>query len=314
VITSTTLGSTLPASVDIRDVTLRDGLQDERPISLEAKVAIAESLVAAGVRELELTSFVRADRVPALADAEAFCEATRHLGVVRWGLVLNRRGAERALAAGIDHLQYVVSVSDSHSRRNAGLSPAEALSALEDVAGSADTSEHGAVIEVTLATAFGCPYERVVDVRAVVEAAKRAAAAGATSIGLADTIGVAVPTEVASLVAAVRAAIDVPVGTHLHDTRGLAIANAIAAIGNGATRLDASVGGLGGCPFAPGASGNVPIEDLVHALEAMGVGTGCSVTGLVGAAAIACAAVGRQVGSHVGMAGPRFAPPVPLPR
>ncbi|MGB7880575.1 MAG: hydroxymethylglutaryl-CoA lyase, partial [Ilumatobacteraceae bacterium] len=130
--------------------------------------------------------------------------------------------------------------------------------------------------------------------------------AGAASVGLADTIGVAVPTEVADLVDAVGAAVEVPIGVHLHDTRGLAIANAIAALDHGAVRLDASLGGLGGCPFVPNASGNVPIEDLAHGLEAMGVSTGLDVDALVHAAGVACAAVGRPVASHVGVAGPRF--------
>ncbi len=132
---------------------------------------------------------------------------------------------------------------------------------------------------MTLATSFGCPYEGPIDQDAVVEVARRAAQAGAASIGLADTIGVAMPTEVATLVERVVDVTGMPIGAHLHDTRGLALANALVAIEHGATRLDAAVGGLGGCPFAPGASGNLPIEDLVHALEGMGVDTGCSVDG-----------------------------------
>jgi hydroxymethylglutaryl-CoA lyase len=299
----------LPESVALRDVSLRDGLQDEAPISTEAKITIFEALVAAGVRDVELTSFVRPDRVPAMADAEAFCAATASLAeaghVTRWGLVLNGRGADRARAAGLTHLQYVVSVSDAHSRHNAGVGTDEALAAFEAFA--ADAIDSGAVVEMTLATAMGCPFEHRVDPDRVVELARRAVAAGASSVGLADTIGVAVPTEIARLVECARAAVDVPIGVHLHDTRGLAIANAVAALQHGAERLDASVGGLGGCPFAPNASGNVPIEDLAHALEAMGVATGLDVDGLVSAAVMACDAVGRDVSSHVGIAGPRFA-------
>jgi hydroxymethylglutaryl-CoA lyase len=305
--------SDLPASVLVRDVSLRDGLQDEAPISTEAKVAIAESLVAAGLRDFELTSFVRPDRVPAMADAEALCAATRHLDVTRWGLVLNRRGAERAIAAGLDHLQYVISVSDTHSHHNAGASTDDALAAFEELAGALADGPNGATIELTLATSFGCPYEGPIGQDAVVEVARRAAQAGAASIGLADTIGVAMPTEVATLVERVVEATGIPIGAHLHDTRGLALANALVAIEHGATRLDASVGGLGGCPFAPGASGNLPIEDLVHALTGMGVDTGCSVDALIETARIACDAVGRPVGSHVGIAGARFGSPVPSP-
>ena len=303
-----TVTMSLPPSIVLRDVSMRDGLQDERPISTDAKLAIFEALVAAGLRDLELTSFVRPDRVPALADAEALCsltsESAASAGLTRWGLVLNTRGAQRALAAGLTHLQYVVSVSDTHSRHNAGAGTDEAIDAFGDVAATAIAE--GAVVEMTLATAFGCPFEHLVDHGRVVEIARRAVAAGASSIGLADTIGVAVPTEVADLVDAVGAAVEVPIGVHLHDTRGLAIANAIAALEHGASRLDASLGGLGGCPFAPNASGNVPIEDLTHGLEAMGVSTGLDVDALVHAAGVACAAVGRPVASHVGVAGPRF--------
>jgi hydroxymethylglutaryl-CoA lyase len=303
----------LPAAVLVRDVSLRDGLQDEAPISTDAKVAIAEALVSAGVVDFELTSFVRPDRVPAMADAEALCAATQHLDATRWGLVLNRRGAERALTAGLDHLQYVISVSDTHSRHNAGASTDDALVAFEALASGLANGSGSPTIELTLSTSFGCPYEGVIAQDAVVEVARRAAQAGATSIGLADTIGVAMPSEVATLVERVVAVTGVPIGAHLHDTRGLALANALVAIEHGATRLDASVGGLGGCPFAPGASGNLPIEDLVHALAGMGVETGCSVEALIETAKIACDAVGRPVGSHVGIAGARFAAPIPSP-
>ena len=320
--------STLPDTVTLRDVSLRDGLQDEAPIPTETKLALFDVLVAAGVRELELTSFVRPDRVPALADAEALCAATSDDQATRWGLVLNERGARRALDAGLTHLQFVVSVSDTHSRENAGAAADDAFASLLEVAGPA--LDAGATVEMTLATAFGCPFERRVDPARVVSFARRAAAAGITSIGLADTIGVATPNEVAALVSAVVAATSatseavasddddraggvhapgrpVTVGAHLHDTRGLAVANGLAALQSGATRLDAAVGGLGGCPFAPGASGNVAIEDLAHALGEMGVDTGLSVDGLVDAARLACEATGRTVVSHVGVAGPRFA-------
>ena len=286
----------LPARVTLRDVSLRDGLQDEAPVATEAKAAIFEALVAAG------------DRVPAMADAEALCAATADLaaesGTTRWGLVLNARGADRALAAGLTHLQYVVSVSDTHSRHNAGASTEEVFDEFARFAPAAIGA--GAVIEMTLATAMGCPFEHHVDPERVVEVAQRAVEAGASSIGLADTIGVAVPTEVAVLVGRVHSTVEAPIGVHFHDTRGLAMANAIAALEHGAVRLDASVGGLGGCPFAPGASGNVPIEDLAHALDAMGVRTGVSLARLVDAANLACGIVGRPVASHIGLAGPRF--------
>lgn len=296
----------------VRDVSLRDGLQDAEPIPTEAKVAIFEALVAAGVSELELTSFVRADLIPALADAEALVAATDALAaaasVIRWGLVLNARGAERALAAGLTHLQYVVSVSEAHNRANAGRSVADSFAALAAVRELAPD----ATLEVTLSTAFGCPFTGAVPAAQVAAAVTRAAECGVDGIALADTIGTAAPSEVRAAVAAAVESVDVPIGAHMHDTRGLAIANALAALDAGAVRLDAAVGGLGGCPFAPGASGNVPIEDLVHALHAEGWTTGLDLDGLLAAAQLACTATGRHVDSHIGRAGPRFATLAPF--
>jgi hydroxymethylglutaryl-CoA lyase len=297
----------------IRDVTLRDGLQDESPLPTEQKLTLYSALVAAGITELELTSFVRPDRVPALADAGAVAAATAgDCGrVVRWGLVLNRRGAQRALAAGLRHLQFVLSVSGTHNRGNAGRSVDESLAELGRIVEEA--SGEGAVVEATLATAFGCPHTGAVEPGDVRRTADRAAAAGVCGLGLADTIGSAVPTEVRALVGAVHDDHpELPIGVHLHDTRGLAIANALAALESGATRIDGSVGGLGGCPFAPGASGNLPLEDVVHALHMMGITTGIDLERLLEAAQLACASVGRPVTSHVGVAGPRFAHLVPL--
>ena len=291
-------------SIDFRDVTLRDGLQDETPIPTERKLAVFEALVAAGVRDLELTSFVRPDRVPAMADAEAMCAATAIHDVTRWGLVLNERGATRALAAGLHHLQFVISVSDTHSRENAGRSTAEATEALAAVCELAGSD---AQVELTIATAFGCPFENRVDPDQVVALAHAAMSAGVTAVSIADTIGTAIPSEVASLVGRVTAEVTPRVGVHLHDTRGLGVANALAAVQAGAVRLDGSVGGLGGCPFAPGASGNVALEDLAHVFEESGFITGLSVPHLILAAEEACGAVGQTVGSHLGVAGPRFA-------
>ena len=294
-------------TVLIRDVTLRDGLQDEDPIATDAKLGIYEALLAAGVTDLELTSFVRADRVPALADAEQLVALTAHdTHVTRWGLVLNERGAQRALAAGIDHLQFVFSVSERHNHENAGCSVDDSVRKLRSIREALGES---ATLEVTLATAFGCPYDGPVDPARVVSLAGDVLAVGVDGISLADTIGTGAPGEVGRLVARVVevAGASAPVGAHLHDTRGLALANALEAINAGAARIDASLGGLGGCPFAPGASGNLPIEDLVHALHAEGIGTGLDVDRLIDASTVACSAVGREVASHVGVAGPRFA-------
>lgn len=287
----------------LRDVTLRDGLQDEEVVSTDQKLVIFEALVAAGVRDLELTSFVRPDRVPAMADAEALCRRTEGADVTRWGLVLNQRGADRAIEAGLRHLQFVVSVSDTHSQENAGRSTDEALEALAAIC---DRVGADVQVEATLATAFGCPYEHRIPPERVVDLAVRSETFGASTINLADTIGSGMPTEVRSLVAEVGRAVDVPIGVHLHDTRGLGIANALAAIDAGAVRIDGAVGGLGGCPFAPGASGNVALEDLAHLLEESGHDTGLRLPALIDAATVACASVGRSVTSSVGVAGPRF--------
>lgn len=301
-----------PRRVTLRDVTLRDGLQDESPIATTDKLALYSALVVAGIDDLELTSFVRADRVPAMADADELAAATSDPGgPTRWGLVLNRRGAERALAAGLRHLQFVVSVSDAHNRNNAGRPTADSL---DDLGGIVELAAADAGnVEVTLATAFGCPHTGPVAPGDVRRAADRAASAGVTSIGLADTIGTAIPTEVTALVDNVTGDHpELPVGIHLHDTRGLAVANALAAIAAGVQRVDGSVGGLGGCPFAPGASGNLALEDLAHVLAEMGVDTGVDVDRLIDAATLACGLVGRPVASHVGVAGPRFKTLTPL--
>jgi hydroxymethylglutaryl-CoA lyase len=292
--------------VHVRDVTLRDGLQDEQPVPTPDKVALYESLVAAGIRDLELTSFVRLDRIPALADAEDLVRLTAGSDdVTRWGLVLNLRGAIRAIDAGLNHLQFVVSVSEAHQLENAGRSVSESLDALSEIVDAAQ--DHDAVVEATLATAFGCPFQGPVPPADVLKVLEQVLERGVKSVSLADTIGVAVPTEVAALVSQVReVSPDMPLGAHLHDTRGLGIVNALSALEAGADRIDGTVGGLGGCPFAPGASGNLPLEDLVHALHAMGVSTGIDLDRLLDAATLACSLVGQPVSSHVGVAGPRF--------
>jgi hydroxymethylglutaryl-CoA lyase len=295
-------------TIHLRDVTLRDGLQDEQPVTTEDKLAVFDALVRAGVRDVELTSFVRPDRVPAMADAPELAAATAGAEVDRWALVLNQRGAQRALEAGMDRLQFVVSVSESHSRHNAGRTPDDGL---DEVDAIARALPDGVLLEVTLATAFGCPYEGPVAAGDVLAAAERALASGAAGVSLADTIGTAIPGEVTSLVRdAVAAAGGRPVGVHLHDTRGLGIANALSALDAGAARVDGTVGGLGGCPFAPGASGNLALEDLVHVLEESGDDTGIDLDALVEAAELACGLVGRRVDSHVGKAGPRFRQPI----
>lgn len=288
----------------LRDVTLRDGLQDEKPIATEEKLAIYDALVRAGVTDLELNSFVRPDRVPAMADAAELAAATVGADIERWALVLNTRGVQRAVESGMDRLQFVVSISDTHSQHNAGRTRDEALAEIEAMAlGLPD----GVRFEVTLSTSFGCPYEGPIAPADVLRAAERSFAAGAQAISLADTIGTGVPREVAALTRDAVALGGGEVGVHLHDTRGLGIANCLAAFEQGAVRADGTVGGLGGCPFAPGASGNLALEDLVHVLEESGVDTGIDLEALIDVAHLACDFVGRDVESHLGKAGRRFA-------
>ncbi|HVA06146.1 MAG TPA: hydroxymethylglutaryl-CoA lyase [Acidimicrobiales bacterium] len=295
-------------AVGLRDVTLRDGLQDEMPISTEAKLAIFDALVRAGVTDLELTSFTRPDRVPAMADADQLAHVVlaRGDGPRLWGLVLNRRGAERAVAAGLRHLQFVLSVSEAHNQENAGRSVADSLVELQAI--TALAADAGAQVEVTLATAFGCPFDGPVDPARVGAVAEQIRGLGVANLSVADTIGTAVPTEVTALVEHLLVRLTpIEIGVHLHDTRGLAMANALAGIAAGAARVDGALGGLGGCPFAPGASGNLALEDLVHALHAMGVKTGIDTEDLLDASFLACGLVGRRPTSHLSVAGPRFA-------
>jgi hydroxymethylglutaryl-CoA lyase len=293
--------------VRLRDVTLRDGLQDEQPLETDDKIALLLQLLDAGMQDLELTSFTRPERVPAMADADRLCSLVlgMDLPAVLWGLVLNLRGAQRAIAAGMRNLLFVVSVSEAHNLENAGRTVAQSMAQLGQIVNlAADT---GSVVEVTLATAFGCPFTGPVEPGVVMDVAQQAVNLGLTRFTLADTIGTAIPREVASLVAAISDLADPEeLGVHLHDTRGLAIANALAAIEAGADRLDGTVGGLGGCPFAPGASGNLPLEDLVHVLDAMGVDTGIDLMALLAASKSAGETVGRPSTSHIGVAGPRF--------
>src|SRR3712207_6456911 len=247
----------LPATVDVREVGMRDGLQLEAPVPLEGKLAMLEALVATGVRRIEVTSFVSPKAVPALADADQLAaELHAFDGVLFSALVANARGAARAVDAGVADLEYVVSASDGHSRANAGRTTAEAVGAVGEIAGLAHGA--GGSLEVIIATAWDCPFDGRTPVLRTVDVARAAVTAGADQLCLGDTIGTTTPLRVVQLLDAVRRACPgVPVGVHFHDTRGTGQANALAALQAGVTQLDASIGGLGGCPFAPGASGNI---------------------------------------------------------
>lgn len=261
------------ARVDLVEVGVRDGLQNESvTIPTAGKAELIERLVAAGSRRLEVASFVHPARVPQMADAEAVIDAIgpSPRGVSYIGLVLNRRGLERALATSVDEINFVVSASNGFNQANAGVSPETTMTEIEMMLGRVGDRR----TTVTISVAFGCPYDGAVPVDAVVELAARASNAGAGEIALGDTIGVAVPSQVTSVIEAVAAAVDVPLRGHFHDTRNTAVANAAAAHAAGVAVLDASVGGTGGCPFAPNATGNVATEDLMYLFERMGIETG----------------------------------------
>jgi hydroxymethylglutaryl-CoA lyase len=292
--------------VTIVEVSPRDGLQNE-PVVLatEAKVELIGRLVAAGARRVEAVSFAHPRLVPAMADAEAVMERVpRTDGVAYAGLVLNRRGLDRALATGVDEVNVVVGVSDTFSRRNQNASTEQSMQAAADVLGRA--RERGLFCTLTLATSFGCPFEGEVDPARVVGLAARGAAAGAQELCLADTIGVGVPSQVRDLAARARDAVGAtpPLRFHFHNTRNTGFANAVAAVEAGATVLDASAGGIGGCPFAPKATGNIATDDLVYLLERMGLHTGYDLEALLPTAAFLGARLGHEVPALLPRAGP----------
>lgn len=250
------------------EVSPRDGLQNEKTIlSTADKVELIARAVAAGARRIEVVSFVNPKLVPQMADAEAVIAALPKRPDVRTiGLVLNERGAGRALATSVDELGVVVAASDVFGTANQGLDVDAGIAMAGRVIEQARSVGRDA--QVTISVAFGCPLSGAVDPACVVDMARRLAAFGPLEIALADTIGVARPDEVSRLVAAVVEAVrPLPVRVHFHDTRGTGVANAVAAVAAGAVTVDASIGGTGGCPFAPGAAGNVATEDVAYALN-----------------------------------------------
>ncbi len=291
-------------AVEMVEVGPRDGLQNEAAIvSTADKLRLVQRAIDYGVRRIEVTSFVNPKKVPQLADAEELVAMLPVRDDVTYiGLVLNRRGAERALATGrIDELGAVCVTSDSFGIRNQGQSSDESLAAAMEIVALARAA--GRSGQITIATAFGCPFEGEVAVARVVEMAKRAADAGPREIALADTIGVGVPAQVSDMVGRVRDAVGgLPVRVHFHNTRGSGIANVWAAVNEGAATVDASLGGLGGCPFAPGAAGNVATEDVVYLLERSGVATGLTLPHIVQAAGWLTGVMGRPLPAMVSKA------------
>ncbi|MFF0520434.1 hydroxymethylglutaryl-CoA lyase [Actinomadura nitritigenes] len=259
----------------VLEVGPRDGLQNEaRVLAPDDRIAFIARCVDAGARRIEAVSFVNPKRVPQMAGAEeVMAGVPRRDGVSYSGLVLNRRGLDRALDAGVDEVNVVLVASDTFSVRNQGSTMAEMLDAWDGIAAAAHDA--GVPAGVTIAVAFGCPFEGETPPERVAEIARRAHAAGAFEIAIADTIGVSVPAQVRDLTARVRAAAPgTPLRFHFHNTRNTGYANALTAVDLGVTTLDASTGGFGGCPFAPAATGNIATEDLLYALHRSGVETG----------------------------------------
>jgi hydroxymethylglutaryl-CoA lyase len=273
------------AVIEMVEVGPRDGLQNEKTLIETAdKLALIERALAAGARRIEVTSFVNPRAVPQMADAEAVCAGLPLRADVTYiGLVMNARGADRALATGrIDQLGAVAVATDAFAMANQGQTSDGSVDVASSIIAMAKAA--GRSGQATIGAAFGCPFEGEVSEDRVVAMATALAAAAPVEVALADTIGVANPAQVARLVGRVAAAIaPIPVRVHFHNTRGTGLANVWSAIEAGARVVDASLGGLGGCPFAPGAAGNVATEDVVYMLERAGIGTGLDLAALIAA-------------------------------
>ncbi|KFG67043.1 hydroxymethylglutaryl-CoA lyase [Microvirga sp. BSC39] len=288
------------------EVGLRDGLQiEKRVLSTDEKLALARALIDAGHTSLEVTSFVSPTRVPQLADAAELLSALRPIqGVEIKALVPNIRGAERAIAAGPDVLVFVLSASDTHGARNLNRSSHESLAELQEIVGMASAA--GVRIDVSLSVAFGCPFEGDVPVEKVIDLAGTMQQLGILRVSFCDTTGMATLRQVRSLAEALRDELPgIDPAFHFHNTRGLGLVGVLVALEEGIVRFESSVGGLGGCPFAPHAAGNVCTEDMVHMLHEMGIETGLDLTRLIDAARLAEQLVGRTLDGQVMKAGPR---------
>ena len=299
--------STIPRAVRIREVGPRDGFQNEPEVIPTAdKVRLIEQLGASGLSRIEVTSFVRPDVIPQLADAEEVLEAV-HLPpeVAVSVLIPNERGLERALAhrARFQEINGFLSASESHNQKNVGRSIEESLSGLERTFASARAE--GLRCEGVISVSFGCPYEGHVPPERVFEIATRLVGAGAAEIGFGDTTGMANPVQVREFFAAAAAELPgVELTAHFHNTRGQGLANALAALDSGIDSFESSFGELGGCPVPPGATGNIATEDLVSMLHEMGIETGIDLPRLIAASRSAQEVLGRPLGSHVLSAGP----------
>lgn len=298
------MSAAFPPRVFVHEVVTRDGLQIEpRFLPTEDKVALIDALSQTGVAKIEVTSFVSPKAVPNLADAcEVASAITRRPGVTYVALVPNLRGAEAALEAGLDELNLVLSVSETHNLANMRMTLAQSLEGFRAIVAAAAGDR--AALNGSIATAFGCPFEGAQSPGKVLALAEALLAAGLHSVTLADTTGMGNPRQVAELVSAFRTRFPgVPLTLHFHNTRGMGLANAFAALGAGADRFDASLGGIGGCPFAPGATGNISTEDFVHMLDAMGVDTGVDLPALLALARSLPALLGHDIPGQVAKAG-----------
>lgn len=293
------------ATVEILEVSPRDGLQNEKTIlSTEDKVELVDRAVRAGARRIEVTSFVNPARVPQMADAdEVMAALPRHEGLRFAGLVMNRRGLDRALAGYVDEIDVVVVATDTFCQRNQGMSTAEACDTAAELVQEARAA--GVFSTITIGASFGCPFEGEVPVDRLREVVQRVVDAGPDELALADTIGVAVPSDVKRRLEIARevAGPEIPLRLHLHDTRHTGVANAVAALEAGVTTLDASIGGAGGCPFAPNATGNVATEDLVYVFDRMGVRTGLDLEAVTESVAWLEERLGKQLPGALARAG-----------
>jgi isopropylmalate/homocitrate/citramalate synthase len=291
----------MAAQVTICDVGPRDGLQNEaETLAPETRAELVNRLAATGLRSIEAVSFVSAERVPQMAGAEEVVAGLdRRDGVSYSGLVLNEKGYERLAAAGLDGVHFTLAATDTFNRRNANRSVDESVAELERI----DTE---LPVSVSISVSFGCPFEGKVEPETVIRLAERCVAAGADEIVFADTIGVGVPRQVKQLLAE-GAQLLTRMGVHLHNTRNTGFANALAALEAGARVFESTVGGLGGCPFAPRATGNIATEDLVYLLHGEGVETGVDLDALIDVSAWLEGVLGRQLPGYLYRAGD-FAP------
>jgi hydroxymethylglutaryl-CoA lyase len=300
----------LPDSVSIYEVSPRDGLQNEpSPIPLSGKLELLRALIAAGLTRIELTSFVSPRWVPQLADAEELVRlAQLPAGVTVSALVPNAKGFERALAAGLREIAVFMSASETHNRKNTNKSIADSLHTFAEVVKPA--REAGLAVRAYVSTVWGCPYEGDVPVSTSLDIARQLLELGCYQVSLGDTIGVGTPLQTKRIVAAFLSEIPASkLALHLHDTRGMALANSLVGLELGIRDFDASVAGIGGCPYAPGAAGNLATEDLVYMLEGLGVKSGVSLDLLIEAGRVAETIIGRHLPGKVHQAGPRVLRP-----